>query len=62
MNWIKRKFRVLIFKWKLHRFVWFLRRNGVPNSVIGNVLLSIVGEYPREKAKEELNAFFKEPN
>lgn len=57
MNQIKRKYKVLRFRWWSYLLVRDLRKNGVPNAVIANVFLSIGGEYPVEKVREELSRY-----
>jgi hypothetical protein len=54
MDWLKRKFKVLRFRWWSYLFVRDLRKERVPNAVIANVFLAIGGEYPVEKIIEEL--------
>lgn len=54
MNWIRRKLIVIRFRFWSWRFARDMRKQGVPYNVIANVFLSIAGEYPYEKVREEL--------
>jgi hypothetical protein len=54
MGYIKRKWKVIVFRFKSWKFARDMRKQGVPYDVIANVFLSISGEYPYEKVREEL--------
>ena len=54
MDWINRKLMVLRFRFWSWLFVRDMRKQGVSHNVIANVFLSIAGEYPYEKVREEL--------
>ena len=60
MNWLRKKFRILVFKWRLRSLVRRLLRQGVPHPLVKNILLALGGEYPMDKIKEELASYFKE--
>ena len=54
MNWIKRKLKVLSFRFWSWLFARDMRKQGVPYNIIANMFLSIAGEYPYEKVREDL--------
>ena len=61
MDWLRKQFLIFGFKWRMRSFIRVARKEGVPNHIIVNCILSMgKGAAEIERSLEELAAYFEE--